>query len=181
VLPSGGDARELDETAAQVTWRLARTAQVLAKVQSTEAGRLWAVTTGRRPEATYLITGGLGVLGLEVARWLVSRGVRRLILAGRTGLPPSEGWDHVTEPGLRNRIEVACALEALGVTVRILALDVSDLRQSRRLLDTNDMGLPPVRGVVHAAGVLDNRMLHDLDEESLRRVMRPKVTGGTDA
>lgn len=263
VLPSSGDARELNEAAAQVTWRLARTAQVLAEVQSTEAGRLWAVTTGQRelsrtselaqaplwglgriiagehpelwggivdiaaepdpadlrtltfllqarphedvltvrsgaaetarlalvsgspvrpalecrPEASYLITGGLGVLGLEVARWLVSRGARRLILAGRTGLPPREGWDHVTEPGLRNRIEVVRALEALGVTVRVVALDVSDLRQSRRLLDTNEMGLPPIRGVVHAAGVLDNRMLHDLDEESLRRVMRPKVTG----
>ena len=86
------------------------------------------------------------MLGLEVARWLLSRGARRLILAGRTRLPPREGWDRVTDPGLRNRIEVVCALEALGVTVRVLALDISDLRQSRRLLDTNEMGLPPIRG-----------------------------------
>jgi 6-methylsalicylic acid synthase len=49
VLPSGGDAYELDEAAADVAWRLARTAQVLAKIRSTEAGRLWAVNVALRP------------------------------------------------------------------------------------------------------------------------------------
>ncbi|MGW4947942.1 type I polyketide synthase [Actinoplanes sp. NPDC004185] len=129
------------------------------------------------PGATYLITGGLGVLGLEVARWLAGRGARRLVLTGRQGLPPRERWHEVSEPGVRARVDAVVALERLGVTVQPLALDVADAAAARRLLDPSTLGLPPIRGVVHAAGVLDNRLLRDLDEASLRTVMRPKVSG----
>ncbi|GAA3944853.1 type I polyketide synthase [Actinoplanes auranticolor] len=129
------------------------------------------------PGATYLVTGGLGVLGLEVARWLAGRGARRLVLAGRDGLPPRERWDEVSDPGVRARIDAVVALERLGVTVRPLALDIADAAAARRLLDPSALGLPAIRGIVHAAGVLDNRLLRDLDEVSLRTVMRPKVSG----
>ena len=46
-----------------------------------------------RPDAAYLLTGGLGALGLLTADWLVDLGARRLVLAGRTGLPPRRDWD----------------------------------------------------------------------------------------
>jgi 6-methylsalicylic acid synthase len=130
-----------------------------------------------RPEATYLITGGLGVLGLEVAQWLAGRGARRIVLAGRRALAPRDTWDTVTEPDVMAQIGTVVALEALGVTVRILALDISDRDQAVKLLNPAELGLPPIAGIVHAAGVLDNRMLLDVDEESLRQVMQPKVTG----
>jgi 6-methylsalicylic acid synthase len=130
-----------------------------------------------RPNGTYLVTGGLGVLGLEVAGWLAGRGARRLVLAGRHALPPRNTWDAVTDPDVATRIEAVKALESAGVTVVTLALDVSDRAQAAKLLSIGDLGLPPIRGVVHAAGVLDNRLAADVDEASLETVMRPKVGG----
>jgi 6-methylsalicylic acid synthase len=130
-----------------------------------------------RPDASYLITGGLGVLGLEVADWLVSRGARHLVLAGRTGLPSRDTWDSVTDPAVRRRVDSVRALEALGATVRVVSVDIADPAAAEPALDADALGLPPIRGVVHAAGVLDNRMFLDLEEQSLRTVMRPKVAG----
>ncbi|MBQ0984624.1 type I polyketide synthase [Streptomyces sp. F63] len=130
-----------------------------------------------RSDGTYLITGGLGVLGLEVAHWLAERGARRLVLAGRRGLPPRAEWDGVTNEAVRRRIAGVRALEALGVTVRVVALDIADAADAARLLTPDALGMPPIRGVVHAAGVLDNRMVPDVDEASLRAVMRPKAQG----
>ncbi|MEO3755188.1 type I polyketide synthase [Streptomyces sp. B6B3] len=130
-----------------------------------------------RGDGTYLVTGGLGALGLEVARWLADRGARRLVLAGRRGLPPRAGWRDVTDPATRDRIAAVQALEASGVTVRVLALDVADPLAAARALTPDALGLPPVAGVVHAAGVLDNRLVPGTDEASLRGVMRPKAEG----
>ncbi|MFJ8691305.1 type I polyketide synthase [Streptomyces roseolilacinus] len=130
-----------------------------------------------RADGTYLITGGLGVLGLEVAHWLVERGARRLVLAGRRGLPPRSAWDAVTDGATARQVAGVRALEALGATVRVVALDVADAAGAARLLTPDALGLPPVRGVVHAAGVLDDRMVPQVDEESLRAVMRPKADG----
>ena len=130
-----------------------------------------------RPDGTYLITGGLGVLGLEVAGWLAGRGARRLLLVGRTGLPRRDRWAAESDPAVRRRIEAIQALEARGVTVRAVATDVTDPAALAAAVDIDALGLPPVRGVVHAAGVLDNRFLSELDEASLRTVMAPKVAG----
>ncbi|WUI00907.1 type I polyketide synthase [Spirillospora sp. NBC_00431] len=130
-----------------------------------------------RADGTYLITGGLGVLGLEVARKLAERGARRLVLAGRRPFPARASWDDLTDPDVRRQVEAVRALEAAGVTVRVVSLDIADAAQAADRLDPDALGLPPIRGVVHAAGVLDDRLLPNVDEESLRRVMRPKVEG----
>ncbi|MFE7037022.1 type I polyketide synthase [Streptomyces sp. NPDC057621] len=126
---------------------------------------------------TYLITGGFGALGLEVARWLAGQGARRIVLAGRSGLPPRADWPGVSDPSIRRRIEAVTELEALGVTVHAVQVDITDLEQARRALDADALGLPRFRGVVHAAGVLDNAFLTDLSRESLRTVLAPKVQG----
>ncbi|WP_063766007.1 type I polyketide synthase [Streptomyces sp. NRRL F-5193] len=130
-----------------------------------------------RPEGTYLVTGGLGALGLEVARWLAGRGARRLVLAGRRPFPERSEWDAERDPAVRAQIEAVRALEGLGVTVAVVSVDVSDPEQARKALSPTELGLPPIRGVVHAAGVVDGQMIDDLDEEALRAVLRPKVTG----
>jgi 6-methylsalicylic acid synthase len=130
-----------------------------------------------RADGTYLITGGLGVLGIEVARWLAGRGARRIVLAGRRPFPARASWDEVTDGELRRQIDGVRGLEALGVTVRVVSLDIADAGQAASLLAPDVLGLPPIRGVVHAAGVLDNRLLATVDEESLRTVLRPKVDG----
>ncbi len=132
---------------------------------------------GCRPDGTYLVTGGLGGLGLRVAQWLADRGARRIVLAGRTGLPPRDTWDAVTDEETVARLDAVRALERLGVTVVPVAVDVADHDEAARLLSPAALGLPPFLGVVHAAGVLDNRTLRTVDEQSLRTVLRPKVDG----
>ncbi|MES9511418.1 acyltransferase domain-containing protein [Streptomyces sp. NPDC000609] len=130
-----------------------------------------------RPDGTYLVTGGLGVLGLLTAEWLVGRGARRILLAGRRPLPPRAEWPAVTDPGDLERIDAVRRMEEGGATVWSVGLDIADPAEARRALDTVALGLPPIRGVVHAAGVVDNRPAGDTGEESLRRVMRPKADG----
>jgi 6-methylsalicylic acid synthase len=130
-----------------------------------------------QPDGTYLITGGLGVLGLATAQFLADRGARRIVLAGRQPMPPRASWAEQTDPVQRARIDAILSLERLGVTVVTVALDIADADAVRTQLSPAGLDLPPIRGVVHLAGVLDNRMLRNLTEESLRSVMRPKVEG----
>ncbi|WP_245572425.1 type I polyketide synthase [Actinokineospora enzanensis] len=147
----------------------------------TRTPRLITVTTPARPlvcrpDGTYLVTGGLGALGREVAHWLADRGARRLVLVGRRGLPPRELWDDVTDREERARVDCVRELESAGVTVRAVAMDLTDRLQAK-LLTGSELGLPPIRGVVHAAGVLDTGFAVDVDALSLIRVMRPKIAG----
>jgi 6-methylsalicylic acid synthase len=69
-------------------------------------------------------------------------------------------------------------LEALGVTVRVLALDITDAEQVAAALDPASHGLPPVRGIVHAAGVVSDAMLDNVERGGLRQVLGPKAKGG---
>ncbi len=110
---------------------------------------------------SYLVTGGLGGLGLRVASWLVEQGARHLVLAGRSA-PSTEALRAVRD------------LEAAGSRVTVRRLDVADERQVSALVTGID---PPLKGIVHAAGVLDDGLLLNLDAERLRSVMRPKVEG----
>ncbi|MFF8725822.1 beta-ketoacyl synthase N-terminal-like domain-containing protein [Streptomyces sp. NPDC015171] len=130
-----------------------------------------------RPDGTYLITGGVGALGLEVARSLVERGARRLVLVSRGGLPPRSAWAEADDPAVRRRIDAVLALEALGATVRVLALDISDGEQAAAALDPAALDLPPIRGVVHAAGVVADALVDHVDRSGLRHAMAPKMLG----
>ncbi len=133
-----------------------------------------------RPDGSYLISGGLGDLGLLVARWMVEQGARRLILLGRTKLPPRSSWSSV-EKGSRLAQQIAAIreLEASGASVHLASVDVADEAQLRGFLDEYRCeGWPPIRGVVHAAGVLQDGLLVQLDAAELNTVMRPKMMGG---
>jgi len=131
-------------------------------------------------DAAYLVTGGLGDLGLEVARWMVEHGARALVLAGRAGLPPRDAWD--AEPAgspAGRRIAAVRELERRGARVRAAGLDVADEGAVRSLLDELAAdGWPAVRGVIHAAGVARGALLTELDRGALAEVLRPKVAGG---
>ena len=136
-----------------------------------------------RADASYLITGGLGGVGLEIARWLAERGARHLLLAGRRGLPPRESWGQQTDKGIQRSIDIVQAIEALGASVHPLALDVTDEGAVRQVLQGGTASLsssaqwPAVRGVVHAAAVADDCLIDRLTPPSLRNVLRPKATG----
>ncbi|MCP3097311.1 type I polyketide synthase [Myxococcus sp. K15C18031901] len=124
-----------------------------------------------RAEATYLVTGGLGGLGLKVARWLVERGARHLVLLGRGGLSGA------SETASARRREALDALRSLGATVLAVAADVADRERMAGLLREVSESLPPLRGVVHAAALIEERRLEELDAEAMAAMLRPKVLG----
>jgi len=131
-----------------------------------------------RPDAAYLITGGMGALGLLMARWLADRGARRLVLAGRTPLPPRRGWGDSDDPATPHKITAIRDLERRGVSVDAVTLDVASPGAVRELLARRDRdGAPPIRGVIHAAGITENRLLTETAQDTLRRVMWPKIAG----
>jgi myxalamid-type polyketide synthase MxaD len=133
-----------------------------------------------RTDGSYLITGGLGDLGLSVARWMVEQGARRLILMGRSQLPSRAQWNSA-ETGSRqaNQITAIRELEALGASVHLASVDVADEKRLQAYLDEyRAEGWPLIRGVVHAAGVLQDGLLVQLDAAALDSVLRPKIAGG---
>ena len=132
-----------------------------------------------RPDAAYLITGGMGALGLLMAAWLADRGARRLVLAGRTPLPPRRDWDSDTnDADVRHKIAAIRALEMRGVSVDAVALDVGSRDAVQALLARRDGdGAPPIRGVIHAAGLTESQLLTEIADSRLRRTMWPKIAG----
>jgi acyl transferase domain-containing protein/acyl carrier protein len=117
-----------------------------------------------RTDGAYLVTGGAGALGLEVAAWLVLQGARHLVLVGRTA--PS--------PAAMVRIE---ALRASGARVQIAQADVASEAELANLLTLQRESGVQLRGVFHAAGVLDDGTVLDARPEQFERVLAPKVAG----
>ncbi|MEB3068448.1 type I polyketide synthase [[Mycobacterium] vasticus] len=132
-----------------------------------------------QPDSAYLVTGGMGALGLLMAGWLVDRGARRLVLAGRTGLPPRRDWDAATlDAGVRQKITAIRALERRGVSVELAALDIGSRDAVAELIARrDDAGSPQIRGIIHAAGITEGQLLTEFDDERLRDTMWPKVAG----
>jgi acyl transferase domain-containing protein/surfactin synthase thioesterase subunit/D-arabinose 1-dehydrogenase-like Zn-dependent alcohol dehydrogenase/acyl carrier protein len=125
-------------------------------------------------EGSYLITGGLGALGHWVAKWLVERGARHIILTSRHSLPARAEWDNPQTPELRSRIAAIKDLESQGAQVTVSAVDVGDFSAMQVLLSGIN---PPLRGVVHTAGVVTDGLLAHQDGSRLRQVLHPKVLG----
>jgi phthiocerol/phenolphthiocerol synthesis type-I polyketide synthase C len=117
------------------------------------------------PQATFLVTGGLGGFGLRTAEWLVDRGARNLVLIGRRGRAADEAQT------------VFARLERRGVRVLARSCDVTDRSALARLLEEIDGSLPPLRGVVHAAMVIDDGLIRDMQAEQIRGVLAPKTLG----
>ncbi|MDE3091557.1 MAG: SDR family NAD(P)-dependent oxidoreductase, partial [Chloroflexota bacterium] len=114
-------------------------------------------------QATYLITGGLGGLGLEIARWLAEQGAGHLVLVGH----------HAPRAEAQSQIE---QLRTLGVQITIAQADVTERVQVARLLADIDARFP-LRGVIHAAGILDDGTILQQNWERFERVLSPKMQG----
>lgn len=132
------------------------------------------------PGGSYLITGGLGTLGLLVARWMATQGARRLILMGRTQVPLRSTWHQLEENHPQKKlIQTIRELEALGATVYLAEVDVADEEQLSTFLRKYEReGWPPISGVVHTAGVVQDELLLRMTTETFQRVLRPKLRGG---
>ena len=117
-----------------------------------------------REDATYLITGGLGGFGLAVAQWMVEHGARHLVLGGRSGA--SEQAHPVLD-----------TMRELGAEVVATRLDVTRESDVEEVLERISGSMPPLRGVIHAAMVLDDALLHEFDDRRMRHAMEPKANG----
>ena len=116
-------------------------------------------------EACYLISGGFGGFGMATAGWLANKGARHIALAGRRGAVGEE------------TLAAIAAIEEGGTTVHALAVDVTDVEALGTALEPFGHSLPPIKGVIHAAMVLDDGLAQGLNVESLERVLAPKVLG----
>ena len=118
-----------------------------------------------REDATYLVTGGLGSIGLEIAGYLAAHGAKHLVLTSRRA--PSDA--------VRQRIDALG--EQHGCEIRVIAADVADAHDVARLLATVHAELPPLAGIVHAAGEIGTTPLSNLDDAEIDRVFAGKVWG----
>ncbi|HZU68918.1 MAG TPA: type I polyketide synthase [Ktedonobacteraceae bacterium] len=139
--------------------RLVRSRQAISGNQRRKTG------ASLRTDSTYLITGGLGGLGLAAARWMVEQGgVKYLVLTGRSGA--SAG----TQPVLDE-------LERAGAKVLVIRADVSKEEAVAQMMETIRKTMPPLRGIIHAAGVLDDGVLLQQHWKRFSKVMAPKMHG----
>ncbi|MEY9950156.1 SDR family NAD(P)-dependent oxidoreductase [Kitasatospora sp. GAS1066B] len=117
-----------------------------------------------RADASYLLSGGLGALGLSLAEYLADHGAGALALLGRSA-PSAEAEQRLA------------ALRERGVRVTAYAADVADPASLAAALARVRSELPPLRGVFHAAGLLDDATVLNLTADQLTRVLAPKVDG----
>ncbi len=114
---------------------------------------------------THLITGAFGGFGLAAAEWLADRGAKHLVMIGRNGAATVDAKKAVER------------LKRNGVTVFEASLDISNGSEVEALLANVGRSMPPVRGVIHAAMVLDDAIIANLDAERFQRVLKPKIEG----
>jgi myxalamid-type polyketide synthase MxaE and MxaD len=169
-LTSSDDERE-------VAWRDG--VRLVPRLARWEGRRGEGIAVQCRADSSYLVTGGLSGLGLEAAKWLIEQGARRLIVAGRRGVPARTEWQR-QEAGSEEweRVESLKELERMGAAIEYWSVDVSNEGAMRQLWEREEAeGRPPIRGIVHAAGVLDDVLAMRMSDESCLRVQEGKVKG----
>jgi len=118
-----------------------------------------------RGDATYLVTGGLGMLGRSVAKWLVAKGAKHLVLTGRNASADAAQ-------------KIFSAAEINSASLHVVAADISRDEDVSHLIGTIRNQLPPLKGVVHSAGILDDGILAQLGWDRFAPLFDPRVYGG---
>jgi len=135
-----------------------------------------------RRGGVYLITGGLGDLGLALSRHLARAYKAAIILVSRTPVPPREEWSAILKTGkdddrVIRMIRGIGRIEAAGGRVMVAAADVTDLKQMRAVVRQATKKFGAIHGVIHAAGIAGSTPIGLKTIEELDRVMRPKILG----
>ncbi|NEQ76569.1 MAG: SDR family NAD(P)-dependent oxidoreductase [Okeania sp. SIO2C9] len=117
-----------------------------------------------RKDATYLIAGGLGGVGLLVAHWLVEKGARHLVLIGRSGVKETA----------KNQLQ---ELEQAGAQVMVVQADISNLESLTKVWSEIEQNMPPLKGVINSAAVVDDTLIESHNWPRFVKVMAPKVQG----
>jgi thioester reductase-like protein len=128
------------------------------------------------PLGSYLITGGLGALGLMIADWLFKCGARHIILTGRSSFSKEDKWRRLKDAGDK-RIASILNLQQMGATIHVLQADVSDETDMTRVFDMFGKTLPELKGIIHAAGVAVPKPAAELTPLDLFDTLQAKVKG----
>ncbi|MEM9212769.1 MAG: SDR family NAD(P)-dependent oxidoreductase [Cyanobacteria bacterium P01_F01_bin.150] len=124
----------------------------------------YAVANPTYGDGTFLITGGLGGLGLQFADWLVEQGVKHLALVSRR------------EPDAQQQQRIQ-SLETQGARVQTYAVDVANIKGMIQVMQDLEQSMPSLKGIIHGAGLLDDGVLRHQTWERFERVLGPKVQG----
>jgi NAD(P)-dependent dehydrogenase (short-subunit alcohol dehydrogenase family) len=190
----GGGGPALEAAARELVAELA--AEDGEDVVARRAGRRWVRRVEKviapppapgalplRKEGVYLVTGGLGGIGLTLAGWLAREASARLLLTARTPFPPREEWEawtaaHPATDRTAQTVRALRAVEAAGGEVLVAAADATDEAAMRRALEEARARWGRVDGVIHAAGVSGNdRVALRKTDAEVRAVLAPKVEG----
>jgi acyl transferase domain-containing protein len=154
--------------------------RLLRRYETVELGELRE--DGRPPlrrRGTYLVTGGLGGIGLRIAAWLAREAAARLVLIGRSPFPPRERWPEIAGEAHPDgdRARALLELEAAGAEVLVASADVADEAALAAALEAARRRFGPIHGLFHAAGAAGGGLLVRQSAESMRPVLAPKVRG----
>ncbi|WP_232492555.1 type I polyketide synthase [Novosphingobium kaempferiae] len=138
--------------------------------------------TWLREGGVYVVTGGLGGLGLSIADHLARVCKARLVLVGRSALPPRGEWAERLSRGdlplgVEDKVRRLLALEAAGGEVELIVADVADARALAKGIRAAVARFGPVDGVFHAAGALDDGLIETRTRPAVEAVLRPKIAG----
>ncbi|MCC6807936.1 MAG: KR domain-containing protein, partial [Deltaproteobacteria bacterium] len=137
--------------------------------------------TRLRASGTYLITGGLGGIGLTFASYLARACKAKLVLVGRTGLPPKSEWQEslasMKSAETCRRIEQVMELEKHASDVLVCEADVADVAQMRAVIERTHQRFGAIAGVIHAAGSFAAQYIFEATRAGSDRVLGPKVAG----
>jgi acyl transferase domain-containing protein len=154
-------------------------------VQSYESVKLNG-TTGRtcrlRENGVYLITGGTGGVGFELAKYLAQHYKARLVLVGRTALPAADKWDnwletHNEQDRVSRKIKSIRDLERSGAQVLAIGADISNQRQMASVIEQSLERFGEINGVIHAAGIAGGGLIQVKTADAAQSVLAPKVEG----
>ncbi|XOS94509.1 SDR family oxidoreductase [Brevibacillus laterosporus] len=133
-----------------------------------------------RENGVYVITGGLGAIGLEMANYLASQASVNLVLINRSSLPSKELWGQVeqqTQPKLYRQITAIRKIESLGSNVTVVSADISDQDELQAVLTQVRSQFTTINGIIHSAGVAGEGFILRKEEVSSQPVLSPKVRG----
>lgn len=138
-----------------------------------------------RENGVYLMIGGVGKLGMQIAKYMAERMSCKFIITGRSPLPPKEEWDQWLEehsPGDRTSLKInrIREVEALGSEVLMIAADAADMEQMQRVIQTGEDTFGPVNAVMHLAGIVKGEtfaMIRSIQMNHLLEQFRSKVDG----
>jgi acyl transferase domain-containing protein/acyl carrier protein/SAM-dependent methyltransferase/NAD(P)-dependent dehydrogenase (short-subunit alcohol dehydrogenase family) len=131
-----------------------------------------------KADALYLITGGLGGIGPQIARWLVDKGARHLVLCGRTKLPDRTTWQELAPSDeWYGKIAAIQALERKGASIAVETVDVGNQVQMETLFDRLRSSPLPLCGIIHAAAAISFCSLQEMNADALHAAMYAKIEG----